>query len=146
MSGVPFPYSPPRLPIRPPTPRIPGWPGAGAGCFVLSAALFVRCWLLVLAVHPASGAVLFLLAMCRQTGRCCSPGSLLHIVASNATLLTLRLLVQMPQTPNRFQRGYICVNEKGKQGIAGPFYKLASNARMANNCHFAACWEASQTL
>jgi len=54
-------------------------------------------------------------------------------VASNATLLTLRLLVQMPQTPNRFQRGYICVNEKGKQGIAGPFYKLASNAPRAHN-------------
>ena len=58
MSGVPFPYSAPRLPVRPPTPQVPGCPGAGAGCFVLSAALFVRCWLLVLAVPPASGAVL----------------------------------------------------------------------------------------
>lgn len=33
-----------------------------------------------------------------------------------------------------------------KLGIAGQFYKLASNARMAHNCPFAACWETSQTL
>ena len=107
--------------------------GAGccAGCAGASPSPVLLCWLLVL---------------CCSCWQCCFHDCVFHIVASNATLLTLRLLVQMLQTPNRFQRGYICVNEKGKQGIAGPFYKLASNARMANNCHFAACWAASQTL
>lgn len=79
MSGVPFPYSAPRPPAGPPYPQGQGWPGAGAGCFVLSAALLAAG---ASSVTPASCAVLFLLAMCRQTGRCCSPGSLLHIVAS----------------------------------------------------------------
>lgn len=141
-----FHIRPPGFRSDPPTPR------GGGGLVLALAASFspllcsfgAGCWCWLSIQPPAL--CCFLLAMCRQTGRCCSPGSLLHIVASNATLLTLRLLVQMPQTPNRFQRGYICVNEKGKQGIAGPFYKLASNARMANNCHFAACWAASQTL
>ena len=116
MSGVPFHIRPPGFQVDP----LP--PGYRGGLVLALAASFspllcsfgAGCWCWLSIQPPAL--CCFLLAMCRQTGRCCSPGSLLHIVASNATLLTLRLLVQNPQAPDRFQRGHT----NGKLGVLGP--------------------------